>query len=460
MATFAGSVARYPARISFACYLALILLGGTLLALPVCHAPNQAPISLLDALFTSTSAVCVTGLSVRSTGEHFSFVGQLVILALIQVGGIGIMTITTFITFTLGGRESLRARMVVSESVGGFVVADLRWVLGYVILMTLLCEAIGFAFLATRNLIEGEQSVSYALWHAAFHSISAFCNAGFGLADDSLVQYRGSVTVNFTVMALIIAGGIGFPVLLDVTRNWGLGWNGLWSRLHMHSKFMLLGSAILIGFGMISILAFEWDNSLADLPLAEKLMASLFQSVTCRTAGFNTVSMQHLTNATLFIMVLLMLVGAGPCSTAGGFKVSTVSVLVMRAWSTFRGSTAVHAFRRSIPLATVGRAMTTVLLYMAVVAACLTAMLAYEQSQTAHAEAPGTFLEAMFEVVSALGTVGLSTGLTPTLSGLGKWILIVAMFVGRLGPISVAAVFSSAEYPRKIDYPQEEPLIG
>lgn len=458
MAEFTGSVAKYPARASFVWYVALIAVGAFVLTRPDCSAPAKPPISALDAVFTATSATCVTGLSVRSTGNDFSLLGQVVILVLIQLGGIGIMTVTTYVTFTFGGRESLRQRAAAVESFGTDASRDLRWLLRSVILMTLLMEGIGFVILAIRNLFD--YPLATALWQALFHSVSAFCNAGFALSDESLLRYQGDPLVNLTIMGLIISGGIGFPVMIDLHRNWHLRWRKMWDALHLHSKMMLIGTGGLIGFGTLAFLLLEWNNALQGLPLGNKLLVALFQSVTTRTAGFNTVEIGALTNATLFVVMLLMLVGAGPCSTGGGFKVSTLMVLVIRAWSTFRGFRRVNVFRRTIPTEVMARATATALVFAVVTIGALTSLLVIEQAQVPHVESQGVFLEAAFEVISALGTVGLSTGITPQLSDIGRTVIILAMFIGRLGPISVFVALSRADRSSNLEYPQEEPLIG
>jgi trk system potassium uptake protein TrkH len=459
MPRFSGRLVKYPARASFAWYFGLIAVGGLILAQPFCHVSGlKQPVSLLDALFTATSAACVTGLTVRSTGNEFSFAGQLVILALIQLGGIGIMTVTTYITYRLMGRGGLRERSVISETLGFGSVGDLQWVLRKVIGMTFFIEGLGFLLLVVRNLFD--YPPAQAVWHALFHSVSAFCNAGFALSDDNLIGYQGDPLVNLTIAALVILGGIGFPVMLDVRANWHGAWARRWDRLQLHSKFMLIGTAMLIVVGTLSILSLEWDNAIKDMSFGRGLLVAFFQSVVCRTAGFNTVAIGQLTNATLFIMVLLMAVGAGPCSTAGGFKVSTLMLFIVRAWTTFRGYTRLSIFRRTIPFDLMARATTTVLLYMAVVIGALTVLLVLEETHRSHAGAQGIFLDSMFEIVSALSTVGLSTGLTPLLGHAGKLVLILTMFIGRLGPISVVMALSISERPQTIEYPREEPLIG
>lgn len=452
-----GNLATYPARTSAVWYIGLILVGGGLLSRPFAWSAEE-PISLLDALFTATSAACVTGLAVRSTGHEFSLWGQMIILGLIQLGGIGIMTVTTYVTFQLGGRMGLRERAIVTETLGGEHGADLRWVLRNVLWLTLWIELGGFLILAAR--LAQDFPLREALWHALFHVISAYCNAGFSLFDDNLIGYQHDVVVNLTITTLIIFGGIGFPVMLDFRRNWDRRGIAFWDHLTLHTKIMLIGTVGLIVLGTVMFLLLEVDGVLAGKPLGEMLLISYFQSVTCRTAGFNTVDINALTNATLFLMVLLMAIGAGPCSTGGGFKVSTFMTLVLRAWSTYRGYHRINVFRRTLPLRNVERATTTALIFIIVATIALTTLLMIEQSGVPHTAGEGSFLEALFEVISALATVGLSTGLTTAVSEWSKVVLIVLMFIGRLGPISLFAALSRSERTRRVEYPHEELLIG
>ncbi len=458
MPQITGSVVKYPARASFSWYITLILLGALLLGHPACARSEARPLSWLDALFTATSAACVTGLSVRSTEHDFSLVGQVVILVLIQLGGIGIMTVTTYLMFSLGRRQGLRARAVISETLGANGETDLYWILSHVIWLTVITEGLGFVLLASQNLMY--EPWPEALWQALFHSISAYCNAGFALHDDSLVRYQTNWLVNLTISALIILGGIGFPVILDFRRRRRGGWTERWHGLHLHSKLMLIGTALLLTLGTLAFLILEWDDTLAGRSIGDRILIAFFHSVSCRTAGFNTVDLAKLTNATLFISILLMAIGAGPCSTGGGFKVSTIMVLLHQAWSTFHGHSQLNAFGRTIPRRSVDRATATAMLFTVIAALALTIVLAVEQSDQPHGESEGEFLEALFEVVSALGTVGLSTGLTGALSSAGRGVLILLMFLGRLGPISVFVALSRSETKKPLVHPDEEPMIG
>ena len=458
MVKLAGSLVAYPARISLAWYGGLIVVGSLVLMHPWCLRPGRTPISFSDAVFTSTSATCVTGLTVRSTEHDFSWFGQLVILGLIQLGGIGIMTVTTLIMFRLGGRQNLRHRLLITETLGADSRTDLRWILRHVLAITLLVEVFGIVTLTLRNLVD--HPFGTALWQAVFHSVSAFCNAGFALYDDSLTRYQSDVLVNVVICTLIVTGGLGFPVLLDLRQHWRDGWPNGWDRLHLHSKFMLIGTAALLLLGTISFLILEWDDVLLNIPLWQRPMIAIFHSVTCRTAGFNTVDIGSLTNAMLFISVLLMIIGAGPCSTGGGLKVSTAVVLVVDAWATFRGQSRVNIFRRTMPREVVERATATTMIFALVAAFALTALLLIEQSKGAHQGTGTQFMDGLFEVVSALGTVGLSTGITPHFGLLARLVIIALMLIGRLGPISVFAALSQTERAKSVEYPSEEPLIG
>jgi trk system potassium uptake protein TrkH len=299
-----------------------------------------------------------------------------------------------------------------------------------------------------------------AVWTSVFHAVSAYCNAGFSLYDANMMQYQDNATVLLTVSVLVVVGGIGFPVLLDVIRTVQDRPPGKWARLHLHSKLMLIGTTALILAGFVSFLVLEWDGVLLGMPLSQRLLLSLFHAVTPRTAGFNAVDMTALSNATLFMTMLLMFVGAGPGSTAGGYKVSTMMILVLRGWATFRGLSRLSVFRRTVPREAVDRALVTVMLFAVVATLGLTILLVLEQSAMPHPDTKGLFMDAAFEVVSALGTVGLSVGMTTQLTTSGKVIIIILMYLGRLGPLTVFLAISMSERREPFEYPSEEPLFG
>jgi trk system potassium uptake protein TrkH len=451
-----GSLVGYPARVSFAAYLVTIVVGSVLLGLPASRRPGRPPLTPIDAVFTATSATCVTGLTVRSTAEDFSRFGQGVILALMQLGGLGIMTVTTLVSFRIGGQATLRQRAVIAESLGIRSGLDLRWVTLGVLLTVLCAETVGFVLLSAATW-DGSRPVEVCWW-AAFHTVSAFCNGGFALGDESLVPYAGMLPVNLVICGLVIVGGLGFPVIFDVVAGLRQP-GGLWQRRTLQTKLMLIGTAALLAFGAVSFWMLEWDGVLAADPLPTRILKGFFHSVTCRTAGFNTVDYAAVSSPALFLTVILMAIGAGPCSTGGGFKVSTFMTLFVSAWSSFRGLPRVNFFRRTIPPTAVERATATALLFGAVAISAMVALLVAE-ARSELVERPRWFLEVLFESISALGTVGLSTGITPLLSDPGKLVVIVLMLVGRLGPLTAAVALSRQTPPYQPAYPEEEPLVG
>ena len=458
MIRFIGSIKQHPARVSVAWYAVTIAIGALLLEQPWSQTDERPPITALDAAFTATSAACVTGLTVRSTGADYSWFGQLVIMLLIQAGGVGIMTITTFVAFQLGARQGLRQRAIVTETLGAREHADIRWVLGRVLRLTLLFEAAGAVLLFVRFLFD--LAPHEALWHAVFHSVSAFCNAGFALHDDSFVRYQGDWMVNLTLMGLIISGGIGYPVVIDLHRNWQDSWRDRWDGLSLHSKLMLVGTGVLLVFGAVTFLVLEWGGVLRGMSLPRRLLVAAFHATTCRTAGFNTIDVGALTSATLFLSMLLMAVGAGSCSAGGGFKVSTLAVLALRVWNSFLGRRQINVGRRTLPESSVARATATAFGYTTVAIFSLTVLLVVAPSGQLGSVARADFMDKAFEVISALGTVGLSTGITTELNGAAQVAIILLMFVGRLGPVSAFIALSRRERKQTIEYAREEPLIG
>ena len=456
MPQFTGSIVIFPARVSLVAYTFTILAGSLLLLLPVARAPDAAPISLLDALFTATSACCVTGLTVRSTLHDFSMVGQSVILLLMQLGGLGIMTITTLMAFQVAGQATLHQRAVIAETVGVKAGRDLRWVPLAVLGTVLTAEAIGFGLICAATWDSGDPIT--VIWHALFHAVSAFCNAGFTLGDDSLMTYSGNVPMLGVISGLVIVGGIGFPVIFDIISRLQHH-RDFWLRLHLQSKLMLLGTAVLLFLGAGSFIVLEWEKALSQESITGKIFKGFFHAMTCRTAGFHIDDYASLTNATLFLTIILMAIGAGPCSTGGGFKVSTMMTLAIRAWATVRGQREANFGGRTIPDVAVKRATATTLLFATVAIAALLSLLLVEADSELSTR-PRWFLDALFECISALGTVGLSTGITAGLSEPGKLVIMALMIIGRLGPIGAAAALSREQTTYQLAYPEEEPLIG
>lgn len=458
MPKLASSLERYPARITSLAFFLLIVLGACALRLPASSASAQTPISWLDAFFTSTSAVCVTGLSVRSTVDDFSGIGQVVILGLIQLGGIGIMTFSSFILLMLGGAAGLRQQVLFTDTLGSRGFTDLRRLLRRVFFVTLSIEMMGALLLWIRFCFD--MPWVQAGWYAAFHSVSAFCNAGFGLWNDSLVGYRGDWMVNGVICSLVILGGLGFPVILELLIALRKLHRSRWTSFSLHTKLVLISTLFLIVFGYVTFTILEWDNALKEASTSERILIPFFQSVICRTAGFNSIDLNDLTNASLFVSILLMAVGGSPCSTAGGFKTSTLSLLILNAIRRFQGYRNVSCFRKTIPQSSIERAAAaTIVFFTVAVFGCLLLML-IEQSGQSHRDQKDSFMDLLFEVVSALGTVGLSTGITATLSPLGKVVIMLLMFLGRLGPVSVMVALARTRRAPKVEYAHEEPLFG
>lgn len=457
MPKISGALSNYPARVSFATFVLLILVGTLVLCQPFARADAERPITWIEAMFTCISACCVTGLTVRSTGHDFSFGGQLAILVLIQIGGIGILTITNFLMLQLGGTMQMREKRLLHETLGAEGNANLGWVLRNVIRFTLIAEAIGAFLLTVRFLFE--MPWPQAVWQALFHSVSAFCNAGFSLNDNSLVDYQNDWLVNGTVGGLIVAGGIGFPVVLDLLRQRRGTWQDRIANLHLHTKIMLLGTTGFILVGAVSYWLFEWDHALKDKSWSGAILIPIFQSVTCRTAGFNTIDQAELTGASLLVSIFLMFVGGGPCSTAGGVKVTSMLMIMLKAAHRVRGRATVSIYRRTIPQLSIDKASTLILFYVFIAAIALLLVLTLENA-FGELDDRSVFLSGLFEVISALGTVGLSVNLTPHLSEPSLFVLMLLMFFGRLGPVSVFAALSLPERDASLKFVAEEPLVG
>jgi trk system potassium uptake protein TrkH len=437
---------------------AVVIAAGTLLlSLPFARAGD--PISLLDALFTATSAVCVTGLTVVETGTRFSPAGQAVILTLIQVGGLGLMTFAVFVGVLLGRRVAFTDRMVIQGSLHHTPKAGIRRLVRYVLGFTLATEAAGATLLWLR--FRGQFPAGEAVWQSVFHSVSAFCNAGFGLLTDNLVRYRGDVLVNAAITGLIIVGGLGFLVNMEL-------WDQVWLRLRgrraplptLHSRLALTVTAALLLGGTVAFLALEWDNVLRGLPLGERVLAAWFQSVTPRTAGFNTIDYGRVSSETLFFTIFLMFVGASPGSTGGGIKTTTFGLLTALVVARWRGHGRATVFHRTIPHAVMDRALTLALLAWALVSLAVGLLVATETGGVPFGAAEPRFLALMFEAVSAFGTVGLSTGVTASLSGAGKLVLVTLMYAGRVGPLTLVLAVGSRTDRGRFRYAEENVMVG
>ena len=379
------------------------------------------------------------------TGKDFSTFGQLVILILLQCGGLGIMTMSTMFAFLAGKRISLRQRLIMQESLNQFSIGGLVRLVKHILIFTGVIEITGAAilFFCWQKIYSPLQ----ALYLAVFHSISAFCNAGFSLFSDSIMRYKGDLIVNLTFMILIILGGIGFLVLLELFQY------GKNRTLSLHTKLALNISLILILIGSVIIFFIEFNNpsTLRDLNFSEKIYGSFFQSVTARTAGFNTIHIGSMQNATLFLIIILMFIGASPSSTGGGVKTTTFGLLILYVWSSLKGKEEIQIFKRRISQDIIPKVLTVITLSLGLVI-IMTILLSYVEGED--------FIKVLFEVVSAFGTVGLSTGITSSLSIAGKIIIIITMFTGRIGPLGLVLSLIQKREPEMIRYPEEKIMVG
>jgi len=445
-----------PALLLVASFATAIGAGAVLLALPL--AARGPALSPLEALFTATSAVCVTGLTVVDTGSRLSGFGQGVVLALVQAGGLGIMTFAVFVTLALGGRLSFQDRMVIQDSLLHSPDAGVRRLVRYILGFTLAAEGIGAVLLTLR--FARELPLGEAAYVGAFHAISAFCNAGFSLYPDSLIRYRGDLVVNVVVAALVILGGLGFLVSDDVRQRLSGRRRTVRRPLSLQSRLALSVTASLLATGALAMLVFEWNNLLRGLPLGERLLAAWFQAVTPRTAGFNTLDYGNATSATLVTTIFLMFVGASPGSTGGGIKTTTLALLGALFVARWRGRGRATVFHRTVPHAVMDRALTLWLVSAWVVALAVLGLLLSEHGLAPYAQSQPRFLPLLFEAVSAFGTVGLSTGLTPRLTSAGQLLIVALMFVGRVGPLTVALAVGGRRGAGRFRYAEENVMVG
>ena len=437
----------------------LIILTGTL-ALALLPTRDGRHLSVIDSLFMATSATCVTGLAVTDIGTQFTLWGQLTILALIQVGGLGIMTFSTVMVMLLGGSVSFKSRFVLQDVFTQSPQADFYTLLRHVLLFTFSFEAVGALLLFVR--FNDRFDPGTAAYYALFHSISAFCNAGFALFSDSFMGYRGDPLINLTLITLIISGGIGFMVLHELLRerSRSMSLKQHWNRISLHSKMVTSVTAMLLVGGAAFFLVSEWSHTLNGLPLWEKILAALFQSVTPRTAGFNTLDYGAMNNLTLLATIILMFIGASPGSTGGGIKTSSLGVLLALSRARLKGSEHVHVFKRSLSDETINRAFAIFVLSVVIVMLGTAVLLITEAGDVSLKASRGLFIELLFETASAFGTVGLSMGVTPALTSWGKFLLVLIMYTGRLGPLVIAMAIQPSSRRAKYFYAEERVMIG
>ena len=436
-----------PPKILVLGFATIILIGAFLLTLPIAT-ENGEGLSFLNALFTATSATCVTGLVVVDTGDTFSTFGELVILFLIQIGGLGFMTFATLLFLLLGKKISLKERLLLKEAFNNITISGLVRLVRRILLFTALIELIGALILSIR--FSFDMSIGKAIYFGFFHSISNFNNAGFDLMGgfNGLTEYVDDPFIVLTICALITIGGLGFIVINELYEYRET------KRLSVHSKIVLTSTLILTIGSTILIFLFEYGNSKTLGPLSEwgKVLGSLYQAVTPRTAGSNTLPIGDLTQTTLFLIIFLMFIGAGSGSTAGGIKITTFALLVATMWSQIRGKEDVVLFRRRIVNETILKALTVTMCGMMIVIFVTFILSILEQGHS--------FMMYLFEATSAFGTVGLSMGLTPELSPGGRLVIILTMFAGRLGPLTIAFAIAKRRKSEAFRHPKGNIMIG
>ena len=430
-------------------FAGLILLGSVLLSLPVASATSK-PVGWFDALFTSTSAVCVTGLVVRDTGTAYSTFGHVVLLLLIQTGGLGFMTFATLLFRLMGRQITLRERMIMQDSMNQDVMGGVVQLVQWVIVSTFSVELAGAAILSIRMI--PMYGVGRGLFYALFHAVSAFCNAGFDLfgGGASLTGFYGDALVSLTAIALVVVGGLGFGVLNDIRKK------RRFSRFRLHTKLVLASYSALMLTSFVLVLALEWNNpaTLGPMSVGQKLLNALFQAVTLRTAGFNTFDQQAMRDCTKLIGSFMMVIGAAPASTGGGIKVTTFAILVLTVRMVSRGESSIRVFGRRIDSSVIQRTMTVVFIALAVVFVDVCALSLMHPNEA--------FLDLLYECASAMGTVGISAIGTAKLVPLARILIILTMFTGRVGPMTLALLFMKRQDRAKelINYPEEHVMIG
>ncbi len=441
-----------PERIFILSFVVIVLLGAALLRLPVAAASR--PLSFLDALFTSASAVCVTGLAVIGIGQDLSVFGQVVTLVLFQVGGLGIITFSA-VFFVMMGRGLATKEREILQSV--FLHAprhDLTAILKFVLVSTACCETAGTLLLWSR--FSRDFPPGQALYQAVYHAVSAFNNCGYTLFADSLMSFQGDPLVNLTVIGLILVGGIGFIVHFELLMRL----RGRQRRLSVHTKIVLIATVVLIVGGALVFFAFERNGVLRELPWRSRVLAAIFQSVTARTAGFNTVDIAQLSNQTILMTIILMFVGASPGSTGGGVKTTSAGLLFLLMWNRARGREEVTVFNRTIPKELLNRMISIILASTLSIVLIASVVLVASDDAPLAGESRHLFVEYFFETVSAFGTVGLSMNTTPQLNPLQKAAIMLMMIAGRVGPLTLAFSLARATGRKQIIYAEEGVMVG
>ena len=414
-------------------------------------------LQFIDALFTASSAACVTGLTAVDTSCTFTIWGKIIILVLIQIGGIGIMALSTIFLLSIGKKMNMTGRILISDTYSFDEGQGVIPLVKNIILFTLVIELIGAILMFFR--FQSETTIDIAIFYSIFHSVSAFCNAGFSLFSNSFIGYQTDWVLNLIICILIILGGIGFIVLSEIKNNFSFS-RRTWTFLSLHTKLVLFSTVFLLVISTIFIFLLEGQNTLSGTPLPYKILSAFFQAVNARTAGFNTVQIGSLTNETLFFTIILMFIGTAPGSCGGGVKITTVSSIIILGVSRLSGQEYPQIFHRKISDTSIAKAISIIMISLLAIIIAVILLQQAEIGEIPHRLSRGKFLELMFEAVSAFGTVGLSTGITTTLSISGKLIIILMMFIGRLGPLAIAMAISRKKISKNYYYAQENIMIG
>jgi trk system potassium uptake protein TrkH len=437
-----------PAQFLAISFLAVIGIGTGILLLP--FSTRSGHISLVDALFRATSSVCVTGLTVQNTSSYFTPFGQIVNMILFQLGGLGIMTFSTLILLVAGRKITIKDRIIIQQGYHPSSPKNVKTLIKNIFIYALGMEAVGACLFFIRW--HREFPFGRDILYSIYHSISAFCNAGFSLFSDSFEAFRNDTWVNMTLVFLIFLGGIGFLVLQEGKDVFWAKLKRKRTRFSLHSKIVLTFTSFLIAVPFFVLLIVEWNRSLQNFSFKEKILTSLFQVVTARTAGFNTLNLTFLSFPALMLLILLMFVGASPGSTGGGIKTSTFGVIFAFLKSKITARESVNIFYRTLPLEMIMRAFTVVTLSFSVVFfSVFIISLAQPEFQ---------MQSVIFEVFSAFGTVGLSLGITPQLNTLSKIVIIFTMYIGRIGPLTLLWAFSRQRPYGRFEYLEETVMIG
>lgn len=444
-----------PPQIVAISFFAAIVVGTLLLSLPF-SVKNGQHLSFVDTIFTATSATCVTGLIVKDTGSFFSPFGKAIIFMLIQIGGLGIMTFSTLFAIVLGRKLTLKHNIVIQRALNQQKVEGVKHLIKYILLIAFGVELMGALCLFLRWTHTKSWSTQETLFNAIFHSVSAFCNAGFSFFQTSFSEYLGDPYINTIMITLIFLGGIGFIVVLDLPKFFSFG-NPV-KQISVQTKMALTISFILIAVGALFIFFIERNNALSGFSLKERFFASLFQAVTARTAGFNTIDIKSFLPSTMLIIMLLMFIGASPGSTGGGIKTCTFGVLIAAMLSIIYNKEKVSIFKRTIPTEVIRRAL--IVVFLAILWIVLVTVILLLTEQRYLESSKEGFVKVLFEVISAFGTVGLSTGLTPHLSVIGKILVSITMFLGRVGPLTIALSIVSKKDKIIYSYPEERIMVG